>query len=52
VNSNAQAIAKLRRPLCQLENKHGSDRGGNGQKPLREARDKINLVGHVHFSVD
>jgi hypothetical protein len=39
VNSRAQA-----RPLRQLENEHGSDRGGNGEKPLRDASDEVDLV--------
>jgi hypothetical protein len=34
--------------LRQLENEYGSDRGSNGQKRLREARDEVDLVRHVH----
>jgi hypothetical protein len=39
---------ELRSPLRQLENEHGSNRGSNGQERLREARDEVDLVRHVH----
>jgi hypothetical protein len=34
--------------LRQLENEYGRDSGSDGQKRLREARDQVDLVRHVH----
>jgi hypothetical protein len=34
--------------LRQLENDYGSDGRGNREKCLRESRDEISAVSHVH----
>jgi hypothetical protein len=31
----------------QLKNENGSDGGGNGEKPLRDACNEIDLIRHV-----